>query len=312
MKLSPSPIAATLPNSSPVASLAISPNSEEVMIGQTADATNPALSRWRVSDFSSVPGPTPCPMAAGTDSCSSLSWILEDELVAVSLSGQQLTVINLTDGTWSAPVEGRVVRASVKGSLLSTSGARTQIHDAATGRTVWQQAPSAPPAKNNPSRVPVVTFHPSEETFAVGGTGEPVISVHSLDGSSAVKRMVGAPPRLQGLSYGPQGMYLVALDAAARSTVVWRTEEAEPHLPEIFGEEAEQYCSVAFHPDGMHCAMGMLSGYIDVYRLLDGAMVDSRKGHSMRVQALSFTSDGSLLLSGGDDGKLLAWPVIQA
>lgn len=250
MKLSPSPIAATLPNSSPVASLAISPNSEEVMIGQTADATNPALSRWRVSDFSSVPGPTPCPMAAGTDSCSSLSWILEDELVAVSLSGQQLTVINLTDGTWSAPVEGRVVRASVKGSLLSTSGARTQIHDAATGRTVWQQAPSAPPAKNNPSRVPVVTFHPSEETFAVGGTGEPVISVHSLDGSSAVKRMVGAPRgckgsrtgrreciswlwtlRREALSFGapkkPNRIYLRSSAKKPSNTVPWPSTQME-------------------------------------------------------------------------------------
>ncbi|MFC4108189.1 WD40 repeat domain-containing protein [Micromonospora zhanjiangensis] len=35
----------------------------------------------------------------------------------------------------------------------------------------------------------------------------------------------------------------------------------------------------------------------------------SRSGHLGRVQALAFTPDGSHLLSGGDDGKLLLWTV---
>jgi len=223
------------------------------------------------------------------------------------MSAQQLILIDLSDGTQTAPVDGDVVWAALTGSLLASSGTHTQIADLDSGRLVWRQEPPAPRKPSHASLAPLIAFHPNQQTFAVGGAGEPNVVVYPLSGGEPVTTLSGAPERLRWLGFGPQGRYLMAIDAYAQSTTLWRSGESEPHRPGI--PETGRYRSAAFHPDGEHCVLAMRTGYVHLYRLSDGALLDRQQHHRGRVQALSFTPDGSLLLSGGDDGKLLAWTV---
>ena len=309
----PSPVALT--NPSLVSCIAIGPDGRDVVVGQVAGHGHPALSRWSLAGLSPLPGPSPCPLAPAGDTCNVLARSEHGLLAVAGMSTQQLVVMDTAVGTQTTPVDGEVMWAALAGGLLASSGAQTQIQDLASGRIIWRQQPPAPREPSYSSLAPLIAVRPDLQAFAVGGSGEPTVLVYPLAGADApldsdpLATLCGGPDRLRWLGFAPGGEYLVAVDAYANSTVVWRSGQTEPHLPDVFGEHAHDYWSIALHPDGERCAMGMLSGYIDLYRLSDGELLDSRQQHLGRVQALAFTPDGSLLLSGGDDGKLLAWQV---
>ncbi|MDX3225179.1 WD40 repeat domain-containing protein [Streptomyces sp. ME19-01-6] len=315
MKLTVPPTPVALTNPSLVTCVAISPDSRDVVVGQVATDEHPALSRWSLPGLSPLPGPEPCPLAPDRDTCNVLARSEQGLLAVAGMSTQQLVVMDTAGGARTTPVDGAVMWAALAGGLLASSGTETRIQDLASGRIIWRQQPSAPREPSHSSLAPQIAFRPDQQAFAVGGSGEPTILVYPLAGADTLPdadplaTLSGAPERLRWLGFSPGGEYLVAVDAYANSTVIWRSGDIEPHLPDLFGEHAHDYWSIALHPDGEHCAMGMLSGYIDLYRLSDGELLDSQQQHLGRVQALAFAPDGSLLLSGGDDGKLLAWPV---
>lgn len=317
MRLTTPPTPVALANPSLVTCLAISSDGTDMIVGQVADERHPALSRWSLPGLSPLPGP-PCPLTGSGDTCNVLARS-EDGLLAVAgLSAQQLAVLSEdTEDVQPTSVDGQVLWAELAGRLLASSGTRTEIHDLTSGRLIWRQEPPAPPAPSHTSTVPLITFRPDRQEFAVGGSGEPAVVLYPLAGAEPLTAatdplavLSGAPERLHWLGYGPGGKYLAAVDAYAKRTVLWRSGETEPHLPDVFGENTEDHWAIAFHPDGEHCAMGMLFGAIRIYRLSDGEMLDRQTQHLGRVNTLAFTPDGSLLLSGGDDGKLLAWPVV--
>ncbi|MGW1365298.1 WD40 repeat domain-containing protein [Streptomyces chartreusis] len=296
--------------------VAINSDGADVVAGQVADDRHPALSRWSVPGLSPLPGPDPCPLTPHGDICNVLTRSEHGLLAVAGIRTQHLVVLDAaTGGTGTTPVEGHVLWAELAGSLLASSGTRTEILDLATNRLVWRQAPPAPPPPSHTNMVPLITFRPDRRAFAVGGSGDPSVLVYPLTAAGPphvadpAATLSGAPERLRWLGFGPTGKYLIAVDAYAKRTVVWQSGETEPHLEDVFGENADDHWCVAFHPDGEHCALGMLFGYINLYRLSDGELVDSQQQHASRVNTLAFTPDGSLLLSGGDDGKLLVWPV---
>jgi WD domain, G-beta repeat len=308
MRLTMPPVRAKLTNPTLVTALAVAADGADVIVGQMAGGKHPALSRWSLPDLAPLPGPERCPLAGGNEACHVLARG-EGELVAVAGgASKQLTIMDLASGEMTAPVEDEVVWAQFSGPLLATSGVQTEIRDLNTGRLVWRQDPPAPRGPAMSESPPLIAMHPDRQTFAVGGSGDRTVLVHSMADGGVTATLTGAPARLRWLGFGPSGGYVVAADVYAKSTVVWRSGETQPHLPDVFGEE--QYVSVAFHPDGEHCAMGMWSGYVDVYRLSDGELIDSQQLHTGQVRAMAFTPDGSILLSGGDDGKLLARNVV--
>ncbi|MFD1044541.1 WD40 repeat domain-containing protein, partial [Kibdelosporangium lantanae] len=196
---------------------------------------------------------------------------------------------------------------SVFDRLLAVTGTTTVIIDRESGAVVWQ--PESPAEADDEPPVPLIAFDSSGESFAIGGRGEHVIDQYSVPTGEVTSTRFGAPPRLRWLGFSPGDHYLLALARQTGAATVWRAGETEPHLPDVFG--TMDYCSAAFHPDGEHCAMGTWSGFLVIHRLSDGAEVDAREAHHSGLNAIGFTPDGSLLLTGGDDGKLLAWEVTR-
>jgi WD40 repeat protein len=66
-----------------------------------------------------------------------------------------------------------------------------------------------------------------------------------------------------------------------------------------------------FDPNGQFVFCGSEDALVERYRLSDGAKVVLTGGHSTWVAALAFSKDGSVVVSGGYDGKLTWWPVSE-
>ncbi|MER6912555.1 WD40 repeat domain-containing protein [Streptomyces sp. NPDC000594] len=306
MRLTQPPRPLPLTNPSLVTRLAIAPDGTDVVVGQWAtDDGHPALSRWSLPSGVPLLGPGPCPLADGGDTCQVLVRAGNGTLAVAGITRKRLFLRDGTTGRWTEPVDGEVVWASVTGPLLATGGERARILDLGTGRTLWEQDP---PGSRDPVLSllsPLTAIHPDRAAFAVGGSGEPTVRVHPLPAGTPPTVLDGAPERLHWLGYGPTGEYLLALDAHERSAVLWRTGRNEPHCPDTFGAGSGGTLSAAFHPDGEHCVLGTFSGYLLVLRLGDGVLLDARQCHRSRIKSLAFTPDGTLLLSGGDDGAAL-------
>ena len=68
---------------------------------------------------------------------------------------------------------------------------------------------------------------------------------------------------------------------------------------------------MCFSPDGRHIAVGMSRGDVMLWNVRTGRLVERLLGHRSGVYALSFSSDGTGLFSGGRDRTVRFWNIIS-
>ena len=62
--------------------------------------------------------------------------------------------------------------------------------------------------------------------------------------------------------------------------------------------------ALAFSPDGATLATAGSDGMIRVWRVVDGRLLRSLRGHTGAVWSIAFSPNGQLIASGGADGSL--------
>lgn len=119
----------------------------------------------------------------------------------------------------------------------------------------------------------------------------------------------GSPPSMERLLDTPE-RGPVAMDPSGRIYVgrpgaveVWRRGATEPERLEAPGTVTE----VGVSPDGRWVAAGLDSGDVAVWSLPDSALRLVLVGHLERVVGLSFSEDGSRLLTGSWDETVRTW-----
>ena len=84
------------------------------------------------------------------------------------------------------------------------------------------------------------------------------------------------------------------------------TPAPDPHL-RLTLQAQEAVHVVAIDPQATLVASGSFSGTISVWHTADGTLLRHWQAHPQKVTALRFSNNGALLLSGGDDGQVIAW-----
>jgi WD40 repeat protein len=167
-----------------------------------------------------------------------------------------------------------------------------------------------------PDEVTSVAFSPDSQTLAVGGVDEwPNAAIWTYSVSSWQPGMKLAEFwNIPAIAYSPDGDLLVG-GGTSRNVRVWRTSDGT----EMFIlYHAGQVSSLAISPDGSTAAMGLCEvsdaqtsqctlGAVWVWDLPTGRLIRKLPDFYARVEAVTFSRDGSLILAGSQDGTMRAY-----
>lgn len=103
-----------------------------------------------------------------------------------------------------------------------------------------------------------------------------------------------------GIAYTPDGRRLAVATSAGIGLY-----DAQTLTLERFTETQAQVEAIAFAPDGATLAAGLADYTVRLWRVADGALLHTLKGHEGYVQDVTFAPDGSLLASCAWDGTRL-------
>jgi WD40 repeat protein len=105
-------------------------------------------------------------------------------------------------------------------------------------------------------------------------------------------------------------IWLISVGLAVMVTVLALTRpfhhQHDPHLLQTFDVQ-EPVSAVALSHDATLVAAGSFYGTIKVWRVNDGTLLQMWHTHPHPVEALAFTDDNRLLMSGVQDGTVIGW-----
>jgi WD40 repeat protein len=107
-----------------------------------------------------------------------------------------------------------------------------------------------------------------------------------------------------GVAYSPDGRLLAVV--SSRGVHFYDAETLEEVC--LIESNAWVY-SLAFSPDGATLASGAADGTVQLWRVEDGTLLRTLKGHTNSVESLAFSPDGATLASGSWDGTVRLWQV---
>ncbi|HYO90819.1 MAG TPA: WD40 repeat domain-containing protein [Pyrinomonadaceae bacterium] len=286
----------------PIYALDASPDGRMLAIGQQSDpAGNAYLTLWDLATLEQVREVESglvemIHSARFSPDNTALAYVRNDMHVHLyDLDQQESDILPTEDG------EVYQVSYAFNRNTFVASGSSIEVWDGERRDSLWTLIGQG--AERQPHELTLLgALNPDATRIAVIGeqAGEAVI--YDLSSKSVAQRLPGAPTRARSLAFDPFGRYLAAIEANSNGIIIWDTRSGEPHLPQIFNMQARDYCSLAFHPDGEHAALGMLGDYVLIISLKDGSFVFDKQVHRGQVWDLSFTRDGQRLISGGHDG----------
>ena len=126
---------------------------------------------------------------------------------------------------------------------------------------------------------------------------------------TAIYRSPGAAhlDLVQSLRFSPDNELLAS--GGYRNVKFWRRAR-NAHKLQIQGVESPPQC-IATSTDGRWAAIGEQNGKIRLVELATGKTAKTLEGHSAPVRGLTFTRDGSTLVSGSQDKTFRVWNVVD-
>lgn len=189
---------------------------------------------------------------------------------------------------------------------LVTAGKLVQVWDAERREVIHSSASGAAPTQA-PDQTVVAALSPDGARLAVAGDGTGKVSLRDALTGAETATLAGAPALARWVSFDPRGRYLAVIEFYSHGVFLWDLQSGQRVLTEVFGEQADAFWSLSFHPDGEHLALGTTLDYLTVARLSDGKFVFDKSVHKGRIWDMAYTRDGGRLAFGGDEGVAYVW-----
>lgn len=147
---------------------------------------------------------------------------------------------------------------------------------------------------------------PDGQTVAAGGDG--AIVVMNLK-TGEVSLILPHPGEVTAVAYHPDGTQ-IASGMGDGTVRLWKVDDASEPVA-LWQAVGQPIYRLAFSPDGSRLAA--VSGKTITLWQLDGdhppALAATLEGHTDQARGLAFSPDGSLIVTGGKEGRALVWSV---
>jgi WD40 repeat protein/transcriptional regulator with XRE-family HTH domain len=161
---------------------------------------------------------------------------------------------------------------------------------------------------SHPGSVFAVSWSPDGRLLVSGGSDGHirVWEIQKTQSATCVQTFSGHSNWVRGLAFAPDGS-LVASASWDGSIKIWKVREGEsPRMCQTLTGHTERVHCVAWSPDGHTLASGGFDHTIRLWDTEEGSTRAVLPGHSAVVNGLAFVPNSRSLLSGSDDGSLLA------
>jgi RNA polymerase sigma factor (sigma-70 family) len=131
------------------------------------------------------------------------------------------------------------------------------------------------------------------------------LAIREVATGREVHRLLSEPITITALAFSPDGKTL----AVGCGFLLWDTRTGKPSVRIRYPHQYVQ--GLAFSPDGKTLVtVGGFEGTVCLWEVATGGMRARFDGHVGRLWTAAFSSDGRLLVTGGQDGTPLVWDVL--
>lgn len=160
-----------------------------------------------------------------------------------------------------------------------------------------------------------LAWHPeatlTQSTTAVNlasGGSQGVVSLFSLDSTSAVAQLTGHEHRVSRMDFHPSGRYL----GTASYDMTWKLWDVERQRDLLTQEgHSKEVFAIKFHPDGSLAVTGGLDAVGRAWDVRTGRSVMVLEGHARGIYAVDVSSNGVHVATGSADGTVKIWDLRQ-
>lgn len=149
-----------------------------------------------------------------------------------------------------------------------------------------------------------VAFSPDGLTFASASVDR-TIKLWNRDGTLQSAPLMGHQSAVLTVHFSPQSNpgWLVSGDVEGNIRL-WKATGEPVRL--LTSDDTSAVLQVAFSPDGRTIVASRQSGVVELWEF-PGRLITSLRGHSSRVNGVSFSADGTTLASVSNDQKAILW-----